>query len=47
MKLLEITQELEQAMVQIFDTALKAGGMALLVQIDKVRNAIKVTEEDN
>ena len=44
MKLLDITPEIEQALVQVFDAALKAGGMSLLSHIDKVRNAIEVKE---
>ena len=42
MKFLEITQEIEQSLVAIFDKALKAEGMSLLAHIDKVRNAIIV-----
>lgn len=42
MKFLEITQEIEQSLVAIFDKALKAEGMPLLAHIDKIRNAIVV-----
>jgi hypothetical protein len=41
MKLLYITPEIEQAMVQIMDAALKSGGMSVINSIDKIRNAIQ------
>ena len=40
MKFLEITQEIEQSLVVIFDKALKSEGIGMLPHIDKVRNAI-------
>jgi hypothetical protein len=44
MKVLEITQELEQTLVQIFDMALKGSGMSALQHVDRVRMAIKVKD---
>ena len=42
MKFLEITPEIEQSLVTIFDKALRADGMSMLAHLDKVRNAIVV-----
>ena len=41
MKFLEISQEIEQSLVHVFDAALKASGMSLLQHIDKIRNSIQ------
>jgi hypothetical protein len=46
MKFLNISSEIEQAMIQIFDAALKFAGISILYNIDLVRNAIQTKEEN-
>lgn len=46
MKFLEISNDIEQALIQIFDSALKSGGMSILPYVDKVRIAIQVNHEE-
>jgi|HubBroStandDraft_6_1064221.scaffolds.fasta_scaffold1854850_2 hypothetical protein len=47
MKFMEISAEVEQALVAVLDIALKSGGMSVLAHIDKVRNAIKMQESSD
>ncbi len=44
MKILQINEAIEQTLVLIFDRALKHEGMSILSHIDKVRNAIQVSQ---
>jgi len=45
MKYLEINAEVESALIQVMDAALKSGGMNLLQHIDKIRNSIQFKPE--
>lgn len=46
MKILNIDQKMEQALVQVLDVALKGAGMQILASVDLIRNSIvEKTEE--
>jgi hypothetical protein len=45
-KVLEVEGDVEKHLVSLMDSALKAGGWAVLQSVDFVRNAIKSVESE-
>jgi len=46
MKYIELTTEVDKALVQIVDAALKTGGFSLVPHVNLVLNAVKTKDEE-